>query len=162
MLQLYMISSLVFVDYYLWEFFQISWLVLETRKTLHIYSDAKGSLLRLWHRLWHVMLDVILIICLVVIVVAWLVSNIWECLIGHRKNHVLFPSCKSIIFWYSPLMLLLGRLGTCLHHVMTTKPVTLSLYDHLVFDLWYHFMLWLIMFFRYAWLWPLLLLVGRS
>jgi hypothetical protein len=28
-LQLYMISSLVFIDYYLWELFQINWLVLE-------------------------------------------------------------------------------------------------------------------------------------
>ncbi len=51
------------------------------------------------------MLDVILIICLVVIVVAWLVSNSWECLMCHWKNHVLFPSYKSIILWYSPLML---------------------------------------------------------
>jgi hypothetical protein len=37
------------------------------------------------------------------------------------------------------------------------KPVASSLYDHLVFDLWYHFILWLIMFCRYAWLWLLLL-----
>ena len=71
----------------------------------HAYSDAKGSLSRLWHRLWHVMLDAILIICLVVIVVAWLVSNSWECLMCHWKNHVLFPSYKSIILWYSSLML---------------------------------------------------------
>ena len=51
------------------------------------------------------MLDVISIICLVVIVVSWLVSNSWECLMCHLKNHVLFPSYKSIILWYSPLML---------------------------------------------------------
>ena len=41
-----------------------------TSKMFHIYSDANGSLFRLWHRLWHVMLDVILITCLVVIAVA--------------------------------------------------------------------------------------------
>ena len=70
MLHLYMISSLIFIDYYLWELFQISWLVLETSKTFHIYSDAKGSLFGLRHRLWHVMLDVIFIIFLVDIVVA--------------------------------------------------------------------------------------------
>jgi hypothetical protein len=37
------------------------------------------------------------------------------------------------------------------------KPVASSLYDHLVFELWYHLLLWLIMFCRYAWLWPLFL-----
>ena len=41
----------------------------------------------------------------------------------------LFPS--SIKLWYSLLMIHLGWVGTCLHHVMTTKPVTLRLYDHL-------------------------------
>jgi hypothetical protein len=30
-----------------------------------------------------------------------------------------FLSYRSIILWYSPLMLYLGWLGTCLHHVMT-------------------------------------------
>jgi hypothetical protein len=43
------------------------------------------------------MLDIILIICLVVIVVAWLVSNNWECLMCHWKNHVLLLSYKNII-----------------------------------------------------------------
>jgi hypothetical protein len=65
------------------------------------------------------MLDIILIICLVVIVVAWLVSNDWECLMCHWKNHALFLSCRSIILWYSPLLLYLGWLGACSHHVMT-------------------------------------------
>jgi hypothetical protein len=36
------------------------------------------------------MLDIILIICSVVIVVAWLVSNDWECLMCHWRNHALF------------------------------------------------------------------------
>ena len=96
-------SSLIFIDYYLWELFQISWLVLETSKIFHVYSDAKGSLFRLWHWLWHVMLDVIFIICLIVIVVAWLVSNSWECFMCHWKNHVLFSFCKAyycgILLW---------------------------------------------------------------
>ena len=68
-----------------------------------VYSDAKGSLFRLWHLLWHVMLDVIFIICLIVIVVAWLVSNSWECLMCHWKNHVLFSFYKAyycgILLW---------------------------------------------------------------
>jgi hypothetical protein len=37
------------------------------------------------------------------------------------KNHALFLSYRSIILWYSPLMLYLGWLGACLHHVMTTN-----------------------------------------
>jgi hypothetical protein len=37
-----------------------------------------------------------------------------------------------------------------------------NLYDHLDFDLWYHFMLWLMMFCRYAWLAIITLLFGRS
>jgi hypothetical protein len=35
------------------------------------------------------------------------------------KNHVLFLSYRSIVLWYSPLMLYLGWLGACSHHVMT-------------------------------------------
>ena len=73
-LYLCLISSLVFIDFHLWELFQISWLVLETSKMFHIYSDANGSLFRLWHGLWLVMLGVILHV-LVIIVLAWLVSN---------------------------------------------------------------------------------------
>ena len=117
-LYFYMFSSLYFVENYLWELFQISWLVLEMSKMFHIYSDANGSLFRLWHRLWLIMLGVILHL-LVIIVLAWLVSNSWECLMCHCKNHVLFPS--SIKLWYSPLMLHLGWLGTCSYHVMTTN-----------------------------------------
>jgi hypothetical protein len=117
-----MISSVVFIDYYLCEFFQINWLVFEMSKLFHAYSDAKGSLFRLWHRLWHVMLDVILIIYLVVIFVAWLFSNIWEFLMRHWKNHVLFPSYKSIVLWYSLLMLYLGWLGTSRKSHITGTP----------------------------------------
>ena len=47
LLQLYMISSLVFIEYLLWELFQISLLVLGKSKIFHAYSGAKGSLFRL-------------------------------------------------------------------------------------------------------------------
>ena len=96
----------------------------------YIYSDANGSLFRLWHVPWLVMLGVILHV-LVIIVLAWLVSNSWECLMCHCKNHVLFPS--SIKLWYSPLMFHLGWLGACLYHVMTTNSVALPLWS---FSFW--------------------------
>ena len=57
---LHLNSSLIFLVYYLWEWFQISWLVLEVEKKFRVFSDANGSLFRPWHRLWHVVLDVIL------------------------------------------------------------------------------------------------------
>ena len=88
-LYFYIISSLIFIDYCLWELIQISWLVLETSKVFHIYSDANESLFRLWHVPWIVILSVILHV-LVIIVLAWLVLNNWECLICHCKNHVCF------------------------------------------------------------------------
>jgi hypothetical protein len=43
------------------------------------------------------------------------------------------------------------------YNMFYSYKVTISLYDHLVFDLWCHFMLLLMMFCRYAWLWSLLL-----
>jgi hypothetical protein len=43
------------------------------------------------------------------------------------------------------------------YNMFGSYKVAISLYDHLVFDLWCHFMLLLMMFCRYAWLWPLLL-----
>jgi hypothetical protein len=113
-------------------------------------------LFRLWLRLLHVMLDVIFIVCLVVFVVAWLVSNDWDCLMCLWKNHACFLLYGRILLWFSPLMLYLGWLGACLQDVLLYQ-VSISLYDHLVFDLWYHFMLRLMMFCHYAWLWPLLL-----
>jgi hypothetical protein len=63
------------------------------------------------------MLDVILIICLVVFAIAWLVSIDWDCLMCLWKNHALFLLYGSILLWFSPLMLYLGWLGACLHHV---------------------------------------------
>jgi hypothetical protein len=97
--------------------FQKGWFVLEKRKKFHAYSGTNGSLFKLWLRLLHVMLDVILIICLVVFVVAWLISNDRDCLTCLWKNHALFLLYGSILLWYSPLMLYLGWLGACLHHV---------------------------------------------
>ena len=131
-LYLCLISSLVFIDYYLWELFQISWLVLETSKMFHVYSDAKGSLFRLWHRLGHVMLDVILITCLVVIAVAWLVLNNWECLMCHERIMFVSIKHKIVVFSFDALF---GLTWHMLISCYDFKPVTLSLYDHLVFDL---------------------------
>ena len=149
-----MFRSLIFVDYYLWELFQISWLVLETSKMFHVYSDAKGSLFRLWHRLWHVMLDVILIICLVVIAVAWLVLNIWECIMCHEIIMFVSIKHKIVVFSFDALF---GLTWHMLISCYDFKPVTLK-------PLW-SFSFWLVislyalinMFCRYAWLWPLLL-----
>jgi hypothetical protein len=95
--------------------------VLKKRKKFHAYSGTNGSLFRLWLRLLHVMLDVILIICLVVFAVAWLVSNDWDCLMFLWKNHALFLLYGSILLWYSPLMIYLGWLGACLHHLTLTS-----------------------------------------
>jgi hypothetical protein len=71
------------------------------------------------------------------------------------KNHALFLLFGSITLVFS-LMLYLGWLGACLHMFDSSK-VAISLYDHLVFDFWCHLMLLLMIFCRYAWLWPLLL-----
>jgi hypothetical protein len=43
------------------------------------------------------------------------------------------------------------------YNMFDSNKVAVILYDHLVFDLWYHFMLRLMMSCRYAWLWSLLL-----
>jgi hypothetical protein len=76
------------------------------------------------------------------------------------KNHALFLSFGSIILVFS-LMLYLGWLGAC-SHMSDSYKVANSLYDHLLFDFWCHFMLLLMSLCRFAWLWPLLLSVGRS
>jgi hypothetical protein len=112
-------------------------------------------LFRIRFRLLHTMVDVVFIVCLVVFAVAWLVSNDWDCLTSFWKNHALFLLYGSIYLGFS-LMLYLGWLGACFN-MFDSYKVTISLYNHLVFDLWCHFMLLLMMFCRYAWLWPLLL-----
>jgi hypothetical protein len=104
-------------------------------------------LFRLRLRLFHVMFDVVLVVCLVIFAVAWLVSNDWDCLMS---------LCESIylVFSFDALFGLTWRmLTTCCDY----KQVAISLYDHLVSDFLCHFMLLLMIFYRFAWLWPFLL-----
>jgi hypothetical protein len=125
-------------------------------KKFHAKKWYKRSLFRLRLRILHAMLDVVLIVCLVIFAVAWLVSNDWDFLTSLWKNHALFLLCGSIylVFSFDALFGLTWRmLTTCLN----LNKVAISLYDHLVFDLWCHFMLLLMMFCRFTWLWPLLL-----
>jgi hypothetical protein len=126
------------------------------RENFHAKSGTKRSLFRLQLRLLHAILDVILIVCLVIFVVAWLVSNDWDCLMSLWKK-----SCVVFIIWKH----LFGFLLWCFiwvdlahaYHMFDSNKSPYSLYDHLVFDLWFHFMLLLMMFCCYEWLWPLLL-----
>jgi hypothetical protein len=122
-----MFSSLVLIYFYLWELFQISWLVLEKSKFFHANSGTNGSLFRLRLRLLYVMLDVALIVCLVVFVVAWLVSNDWDCLMSLLKK-----SCVVFIIWdhvimvfsFDALFRLTWRmLTTCLTLTCCHKPL---------------------------------------
>jgi hypothetical protein len=79
------------------------------------------------------MIDIILIICLVVIVVAWLVSNDWECLMCHWKNHAMFFIIQKhniVVFSFDALFGLTWRMLTPCYDY---KPVASSLYDHLIF-----------------------------
>jgi hypothetical protein len=125
-------------------------------KNFHAKSGTKRSLFRLRLRLLHAMLDVILIVCLVIFVVAWLVSNDWDFLMSLWKK-----LCIVFIIWKH----LFGFLLWCFiwvdlahaYHMLDSNKSPYSLYDHLVFDLWCHLMLLLMMFCRYEWLWPLLL-----
>jgi hypothetical protein len=132
-------------------------MVLEKRKKkFHAKSGTKRSLFRLLLRLLHAMLDVFLIVCLVVFSVAWLVSNDWDSLMSLWKK-----SCVVFVIWNHFCGFLLDALFGLTWRMLTTCLTLIkspySLYDHLVFDLWYHFMLRFMMFCRYAWLWPLLL-----
>jgi hypothetical protein len=131
-------------------------MVLEKRKSFMQKSGTKRSLFRLRLRLFHAMLNVVLIVCLVIFSVAWLVSNDWDCLMSLWKK-----SCVVLTMWEH----LFGFLLWCFiwvdlahaYNMFDSYKVAISLYDHLVFDLWCHFMLLLMMFCRYAWLWPFLL-----
>jgi hypothetical protein len=123
-------------------------MVLEKRKSFIQKSGTKRSLFRLWLRLLYVVLDVFLVLCLVGFAVAWLVSNDWDCLMSLWKNHALF--------WFSPWCFIWVDLAYA-YNMFNSYKVAISLYDHLVFDFWCHFTLLLMMFYRYAWLWPLLL-----
>jgi hypothetical protein len=147
---------LVYVGFHQKSCLKKVWMVLKKRKKFHAKSGTKGSLFRLRLRLLHAMLDVVLIVCLVVFVVAWLVSNDRDCLMSLWKNHALFLLYGSILLWFSPWCFIWVDLVHA-YNMFDSKNSPYSLYDYLVFDLWYHFMLRLMMFCRYAWLWPLLL-----
>jgi hypothetical protein len=146
---------LVYIGIHQKSCFKKVWMVLEKRKSFMQKSGTKRSLFRLRLRLFHAMLDIFLIVCLVIFSVAWLVSNDWDCLMSLWKNHALFLLFGSINLVFS-LMLYLGWLGACLH-MFDSYKVIISLYDHLVFDFWCHFMLLLILLCRFAWLWSFLL-----
>jgi hypothetical protein len=148
-------GPLVYVGIHQKSCFKKVWMVLEKRKSFMQKSGTKRSLFRLRLRLLHAMLDVILIVCLVVFAVAWLVSNDWDCLMSLWKNHALFLLYGSIYLVFS-LIFYLGWLGACLQHVWLLQSRHKPLWSF-GFDLWCHFMLILMMFCRYAWLWPLLL-----
>jgi hypothetical protein len=111
-------------------------------------------LFRLQLRLFHAMLDVVLIVCLVIFDVAWLVSNDWDCLMSLWKIMRCFYYVEAFIR-FSPWCFIWVDLAHA-YNIFDSYKVIISLYDHLVFDLWCHFMLLLMMFCHYAWLWPLL------
>jgi hypothetical protein len=146
---------LVYVGFHQKSCFKKVWMVLEKRKSIMQKSGTKRSLFRLRLRLLHAMLGVVLIVCLVVFAVAWLVSNYWDCLMSLWKNHALFFIIWKHLFGFL-LDALLGWLCACLQHVWFLQSHHKPLWSF-GFDLWYHFMLLLMMFCRYAWLWPLLL-----
>jgi hypothetical protein len=76
-------------------------------------------------------------------------------------NEPFKKSCIILIMWKH----LFGFLLWCFisvdlahaYNMFDSYKVAISLYDHLVFDLWWHFMLLLMMLCRFVWLWPLLL-----
>jgi hypothetical protein len=149
------IGPLVYVGFHQKSCFKKVWMVLEKRKSFMQKSGTKRSLFRLQLRLLHAMLDVILIVCLVIFAVSWLVSNDWDCIMSLWKNHAFFYYTEAFI-WFSPWCFIWVDLAHA-YNMFESYKVTISLYDHLVFDLWCHFMLLLMMFCRYAWLWLLLL-----
>jgi hypothetical protein len=147
--------SLVYVGFHQKSGLKRVWMVLENRKSFMQKSGTKTSLFRLQLRLFHAMLDIVLIVCLVVFAVAWLVSNDWYCLMSSEKIMRCFYYMEAFI-WFSPWCFIWVDLAHT-YNMFDSYKVSISLYDHLVFDLWCHLMLLLMMFCRYAWLWPLLL-----
>jgi hypothetical protein len=146
---------LVYVDIHQNSCLKKVWMVLEKRKSFMQKSGTKRSLFRLRLRLVHAMLDVVLIVCLVIFAVAWLVSNDWDCLMSLWKIMRCFYFMEALIR-FSLWCFILVDLAHA-YNMFDSYEVAISLYDHLVFDLWCHFMLLLIMFCCNAWLWPLLL-----
>jgi hypothetical protein len=149
-------GSLVYVGIYQKSCLKKVWMVLEKTKSFMQKSGTKMSLFILRLRLFHAILDVILIVCLVIFAVAWLVSNDWDCLMSlWKKSCIVFIFMEALI-WFYPWCFIWVDLAHA-YNMLDSHKVTISLYDHLVFDFRCHFMLLLMMFCRYAWLWPLLL-----
>jgi hypothetical protein len=136
--------------------FKKVWMVLEKRKSFMQKSGTKRSLFRLRLRLFHAMLDVILIVCLVIFAVAWIVSNDWDCLMSLWKKIMRYSYYVEAFIWFSPWCFIWVDLAHA-YNMFDSYKVAISLYAYLVFNLWCHFMLLLMMFCRYVWLWPLLL-----
>jgi hypothetical protein len=147
---------LVYVGFHQKSCFKKVWMVSEKRKSFMQKSDSKRNLFRLRLRLFHAMLDVILIVCLVIFAVAWLVSNDWDYLMSLWKKIMRCFYYLEALIWFSPWCLIWVDLAHA-YNMLDSYKVTISLYDHLDFDFWCHFMLLLMKFYRYAWLWPLLL-----
>jgi hypothetical protein len=72
-----------------------------------------------------------------------------------KKSCVVFYYVEAFI-WFSPWCFIRVDLAHA-YNMFDSYKVAISLYDHLVFDLSYHFMLLLMMSCHYAWLWPLML-----
>jgi hypothetical protein len=124
-------------------------------KKFHAKSGTKRCLFRLRLRHLHSLLDVILIVCLVVFYVAWLVSNDWDCLMSLWKK-----SCVVFIIWKHLFGFLLDALFGLTWRMLTTCLTLTSRHKPLwSFGFWLVIPLYafLMMFCRYAWLWPLLL-----
>jgi hypothetical protein len=151
-----LVGPLVYVGIHQKSCFKKVRMVLEKRKSFMQKSCTKRSLFRMWFRLLHAMLDVILIVCLVIFAVAWLVSNDWDYLMSLLKKSCVVFSMWKHLFGFLLWCFIWVDLGHA-YNMLDSYKVAISLYDHLVFDLWCHFMLLLMMFCRFAWLWPLLL-----
>ena len=123
-----MFNSLIFDEYYLCELFQISWLVLDSRKSSIKIVVQKTACVDCVLNSFNLSCS----FCLVFIVVVWLVSTRWECLFGPTECSCLaLHTQKHSLSGLSPKNALFGWLGTCLHHVWLNFSQS-SLHDHLV------------------------------
>jgi hypothetical protein len=113
-------------------------------------------LFRLRLRLFHAMLDVVLIVCLVIFAVAWIFSNDWDFLMSLWKKSCVVPFMCKHLFGFLLWCFIWVDLAYA-YNMFDSYKITISLYDHLVFDFWCHFMLLLMMLCHFAWLWPFLL-----
>jgi hypothetical protein len=132
------------------------WMVLEKRKNFMQKSGTKNSLFRLRLSLFHAMLDVVLIVCLVVFCCR-ITCLKWLRLLNEPLKKIMccFYYMEAFIL-FSPWCFIWVDLAHA-YNMFDSYKVAISLYDHLIFDLWCYFMLLLLMFCRYALLWPLVL-----